>query len=152
MRSDTKLFLVLLIILAVGVFLVAPSHHAKAQPIRSRHIAFRHAPVVAEAVTYPVRALKVLATSYCNRGPTFTGVPAGPGSIAVDPRVVPLGSSLYVPGYGYGTADDTGSGIKGDRIDVWLPSCAESIDWGAKTLAVDVLGRRTIRLATRNPS
>ncbi len=150
MRSDTTLSLALLIVLAASALLAAPSHHAKAQTIKLRHIAFRRAPVVAEAVAYPIRKITVLATSYCNTGYTFTGVVAGPGSIAVDPRVIPLGSSLYVPGYGYGTADDTGSAIIGRRIDVWLPSCAESIDWGVQTLTVDVLGRKTILLETRN--
>ena len=141
MRPNTLLASTLLVALAVSVF--SPRSEAKTKAavaiVRHRVAAVRRV-VVAEDIAYPIRAVEVLATSYCNRGPTFTGVPAGPGSIAVDPSVIPLGSSIFVPGYGYGVADDTGSLIKGDRIDVWLPTCAASIQWGAQDLTIDVTG------------
>ena len=104
-----------------------------------RRAALRQA-LARKAIAFQERSLQVLATSYCNRGLTYTGVQAGPGSIAVDPRVIPLGSKLYVPGYGFGTADDTGRLIKGNRIDVWLPTCGASITWGAQNLTVEVIG------------
>jgi 3D (Asp-Asp-Asp) domain-containing protein len=49
---------------------------------------------------------------------TCTGLPIGYGAAAVDPRVVPLGTKLYVEGYGYAFACDTGGAIKGHRIDL----------------------------------
>ena len=49
---------------------------------------------------------------------TATGARAGLGVIAVDPKVIPLGARIYVPGYGYGVAADTGGAIKGSRIDL----------------------------------
>ncbi len=78
------------------------------------------------------------ATSYCLTGRTATGTQAGPGSIAVDPSVIPLGSHLYVPGYGYGYAVDTGGAIKGTLIDVWL-TCDAAIRWGRRPVTIYVL-------------
>lgn len=64
------------------------------------------------------------ATCYELTGRTASGLPAGPGRIAVDPRVIPLGTRLFVEGYGPAVAADTGGAIKGRRIDVWRSSCA----------------------------
>ena len=71
-----------------------------------------------------VRTLKMMTTGYNGAesgggGPrTATGIRVGYGAIAVDPRVIPLGSQLYVEGYGYGFACDTGGAIKGNHIDL----------------------------------
>lgn len=77
-------------------------------------------------------------TSYCLTGTTATGTQAGPGSIAVDPTVIKLGSHLYVDGYGFGYAVDTGGGIHGDAIDLWK-TCDAAIAWGRQTRMVYVL-------------
>lgn len=60
----------------------------------------------------------------------------GPGSVAVDPRVIPMGTPLYVEGYGSGAARDTGGDIKGNRIDIWKQSVEECRQWGRRTVAV----------------
>jgi len=52
-------------------------------------------------------------------GITATGTRAHFGTVAVDPRVIPLGTRMYIPGYGYGTAEDTGGSIKGNIIDLF---------------------------------
>jgi 3D (Asp-Asp-Asp) domain-containing protein len=85
-----------------------------------------------------VQAIAGSATSYCLTGHTATGTLAGPGAIAVDPNVIRLGSHLYVPGYGYGYAVDTGGVIKGTLIDVWL-TCDAAIQWGRRQLTIYVL-------------
>ncbi|MFC4620353.1 ubiquitin-like domain-containing protein [Camelliibacillus cellulosilyticus] len=59
--------------------------------------------------------------------------------IAVDPSVIPLGSRVYVEGYGYATALDTGGAIKGNRIDIFFPSIAQANNWGVRTVKVTVL-------------
>ena len=59
--------------------------------------------------------------------------------VAVDPRVIPLGSRIYVEGYGEAIAGDTGGAIKGNRIDVLMPSKSQSSDWGRKTVQVTIL-------------
>jgi uncharacterized protein YabE (DUF348 family) len=59
--------------------------------------------------------------------------------IAVDPSVIPLGSKVWVEGYGYAIAGDTGGAIKGHRIDVLYPSEAAASSWGRKRVKVRVL-------------
>lgn len=58
--------------------------------------------------------------------------------VAVDPSVVPLGSKVYVEGYGYATAADTGGAIKGDKIDLLFPSVAEAFRWGRKRVRMRI--------------
>lgn len=58
--------------------------------------------------------------------------------IAVDPKVIPLGSKVYVEGYGYAVAADKGSGIRGYKIDVLMPTKAKAIQWGVRTVKVKV--------------
>ncbi len=81
--------------------------------------------------------ITVVATAYCMAGGTATGMPAGPGIIAVDPNVIPLGSRVHVSGYGDAIAADTGGAIVGDRIDVWLP-CSQAYAWGSRTVTVTI--------------
>lgn len=74
----------------------------------------------------PGDTMNVYATGYCLKGTTATGLPVGPGIVAVDPTVIPLGTRMTIPGYGEGVAADTGGGVSGARIDVWIASCAEA--------------------------
>lgn len=59
--------------------------------------------------------------------------------ISVDPTVIPLGSKVFVEGYGEAIAGDTGSGIKGNKIDVFISSKEEAIKFGVKQLKVTIL-------------
>src|SRR5215217_3308367 len=76
----------------------------------------------------------VLLTSYCLRGTTRRGRYVRPGIIATDPRFFPMARyvELYIGKEYYGRflVDDTGRKIKGNHIDVWLPSCSEAIKFG----------------------
>lgn len=83
------------------------------------------------------RRLTVSATCYDLSGTTATGMPVGQGVVAVDPSVIPLGSRMYVPGYGKGVAADVGSGIKGAVIDLWMTPtrCAA---WGRRTVTITI--------------
>jgi 3D (Asp-Asp-Asp) domain-containing protein/peptidoglycan hydrolase CwlO-like protein len=78
----------------------------------------------------------VSSTGYCLRGTTATGIPVGWGVIAVDPSFIPLGTRMFVPGYGEGVAADTGSAVKGAVIDVWFPTCAQALQWGRRTVTI----------------
>lgn len=82
--------------------------------------------------------LTVSATAYCLRGRTATGTKPRIGTVAVDPRIIPLGSIIFVENYGWARAEDTGSAIKGKRIDVWLPSRKQALKWGVKRVKVVV--------------
>lgn len=94
------------------------------------------------------RAIEVLSTAYCPctkccgpyaSGTTRTGLPAKKGIIAVDPGLIPLGSRVYVDGYGFAIAADTGSAIRGDRIDVCFDTHDEALIWGMRRLKVYIL-------------
>ncbi|MEH6890971.1 3D domain-containing protein [Bacillus sp. JJ864] len=59
--------------------------------------------------------------------------------IAVDPRIIPLGTKVWVEGYGYAVAGDTGGAIKGNRIDVLMPTESQAEAWGRKQVKIKVL-------------
>ncbi len=81
-------------------------------------------------------------TPYCYGcdGITAMGLRAGPGIVAVDPRIIPLGTRLYIPGYGFALAGDTGGDIVGDRVDLGFSSYGEAIRFGRRPVTVYVLG------------
>lgn len=94
------------------------------------------------------KEMYVSSTAYtagCNgcSGVTATGLDlkANPGAkvIAVDPSVIPLGTKVYVEGYGYAVASDTGSAIKGNKIDVFFSSKSDAYRWGRKQVKIRVL-------------
>ncbi|EAD5711535.1 TPA: LysM peptidoglycan-binding domain-containing protein [Listeria innocua] len=92
------------------------------------------------------KELTVTATAYSKAEPgmshmTATGIDLNDNSrvIAVDPSVIPLGSKVYVEGYGEAIAADTGGAIKGNKIDVHLNSVQEVNNWGVKQVKVQIL-------------
>ena len=72
-------------------------------------------------------------------GITATGVPAVRGIAAVDPDVIPLGTRLFIPGYGEAIAADTGGAIVGNKIDLVMDSYGEAMDFGRQDVTVYVL-------------
>ncbi|MEQ2529038.1 DUF348 domain-containing protein [Robertmurraya yapensis] len=84
-------------------------------------------------------------TANCNgcSGTTATGynLKANPNAkiIAVDPSVIPLGTKVYVEGYGYAVAADTGGSIRGNKIDVFFSSKSDAYRWGRKTVKIKIL-------------
>jgi len=104
---------------------------------------------VAKAAT-PNKELICSSTAYTSEAGSITASgrivkrnPNGLSTISVDPNVIPLGTSLYIEGYGYAIAADTGSAIKGNEVDVYFDSSSECDDWGRKTVKVEVLGDST---------
>jgi 3D (Asp-Asp-Asp) domain-containing protein len=86
------------------------------------------------------RTLVMEASAYTHTGNrTAVGVYPEYGTIAVDPKVIPLGTRLWVEGYGYGIAADTGSAIKGNKIDVFMDSRRECLHWGRRKVKVHIL-------------
>ncbi len=99
--------------------------------------------IPASGVSGPAKAtgtyrLKVDAVAYHLPGRTALGVPVGKGIVAVDPRLIPLGTRLHVPGYGPGLAADVGTAIKGRIIDLWMPSTAAARKWGRRTVTITI--------------
>ena len=71
-------------------------------------------------------------------GITATGTRAGHGTIAVDPRVIPLGTRVFIPNYGHAVAADTGGAIIGDRIDLCMETFEECYNFGRRNVEVFV--------------
>jgi 3D (Asp-Asp-Asp) domain-containing protein len=93
-------------------------------------------------------AITMIATAYtadtataAPTGYTATGILAQEGVVAVDPRVIPLGTKLFVPGYGIALAADTGGAIIGNRIDLCMDSYSRAIEFGRRPIQVYILKR-----------
>jgi 3D (Asp-Asp-Asp) domain-containing protein len=82
--------------------------------------------------------LTVVASGYAIDGVTASGLPAGVGTVAVDPAVIPLGAALTIPGYGNGVAADTGGAVRGAAIDLWFETEAEARAWGRRVVTIVV--------------
>jgi 3D (Asp-Asp-Asp) domain-containing protein len=117
-------------------------------------------PVAAPAPEQIIRTMKVTATGYTagvestgkspghpEYGITYSGVKVrrdknSLSTIAADPKVLPIGSILYVPGYGYAVVADTGSAIKGRKIDLYFATIKQVYkEWGKKTVEVQLIKR-----------
>ena len=113
-----------------------------------------------ERVRYS-KALKMRATAYTNSfedtgknpgdpgyGITYTGLAARTGIVAVDPKVIPLGSKLYIevpgpaPDYGFAIAGDIGGAIKGNMIDLFFNTTEEVRRWGVRNVVVYILNEQ----------
>ncbi|PEW07101.1 enterotoxin [Bacillus cereus] len=144
----------------------APVIEKQEQPAPAKAVAPAQAPAPVKTAAKPAvkaaetsepsggRELTVEATAYTahpsENGGTYGGrvltamghdLTANPNMkmIAVDPKVIPLGSKVWVEGYGEAIAGDTGGAIKGNRIDVLLGSDSAAQKWGRKTVKVKIL-------------
>lgn len=115
--------------------------------VTSRGIPFRYSKVlIVQATAYD------LSYASCGKYPgepgygiTYSGTRARPGVIAVDPRVIPLGSNVYVESldstsdYGFAVAEDTGSAIKGNRVDLFIGSNRAALRYGRRNVRIYIL-------------
>lgn len=92
---------------------------------------------VREVIT--MEATAYLPTDGGGDGITATGIRARHGVVAVDPNVIPLGTRVYIPGYGEAIAADTGGDIVGNRIDVVLEDYGSAMQFGRCTVDVYIL-------------
>lgn len=126
---------------------IVPAVHKKAELHRRRSLAARSGRLNPNLNFQPGgtpqgRTIVCGSTAYCLYGHTASGTAVCRGTVAVDPRVIPLGTQLYVEGYGYATARDTGGAIVGNKIDVWFPSLGECYQWGYRHVKVTILDKR----------
>ena len=90
------------------------------------------------------KVLTMEASGYSSQDPgngkyTATGSRLRKGLVSVDPNLIPLGTRLYIEGYGYAVADDVGGAIKGHRIDLAFDSRAEALQFGRQSVKVYIL-------------
>ena len=93
--------------------------------------------------------LAMSATAYCLQGVTGSGVHTRRGMVAVDPRRIPLGSSIHVRGLrgvrdGIYAATDTGAAVKDNEIDVFIPDCSAAKAFGRQHVQVRIVRRGPI--------
>ena len=98
----------------------------------------------AQRRTAKTRTLRMSATAYCQRGTTSSGTQTTSGTVAADPRVLPMGATIRVTGL-LGrrpqtfTVADTGPAVKGNEIDVFIGDCARAKAFGRRQVQVRVL-------------
>jgi 3D (Asp-Asp-Asp) domain-containing protein len=111
---------------------------------------------IATQETYAVAPASYVATAYSLRGRTATGQMVSKGIIAADPRFLPLGSRVRLEAGAYSgeyVVADTGSMVRGRRIDIWTPTSREAMRFGKRLVKLTVLslgGKRRAALATAN--
>ena len=91
--------------------------------------------------TYKARKMQVKATAYAGHQLTSTGGYAKVNrTIAVDPRIIAYGSKIYIPELNYiGVAEDCGSAIKQNRIDIFMATESQCIQWGIRNITIYIL-------------
>ena len=97
---------------------------------------------IAAAEAYVVPPTSYVATAYSLRGLTASGRPVAKGLIAADPRHLPLGSRVRLDAGAYSgeyLVADTGTLVRGKRIDIWTPSSREAMRFGRRTVKLTVL-------------
>ena len=111
--------------------------------VTSRHISERFNPVKAIVTAYAPYDNK---SGICNDGSpdtTSTGTKPKIGTLAADPKRIPYGTKIYIEGYGYGIVEDTGGALRSDkeniRIDVFMETYEEAINWGKKEMIIYII-------------
>lgn len=152
-------------IIACGLLLTGVSAQCTANPHhRSSHKEHAETKVKQKTITHKptinsaqtLKHIQVVATGYTagiestgkrpghpQYGITFSGVKVRRdivSTIAADPKVFPIGTVLFVPGYGYGVVADTGSAIKGRKIDLYFETRKQVFkQWGKRTVVVRII-------------
>ena len=87
------------------------------------------------------KKMSVVATAYSGHGITSTGTTPKWGTIAVDPKVIPYGTKVYIPKFNKTfIAEDCGGAIKGNKIDIYMNDKASAIDWGRRSIDIYIIG------------
>lgn len=127
------------------VIICKDAPNIKGIPSREQILKYRLPPVARLAPPTQYKSkLTMFATAYSPEDPgcgtrTSAGFRAGYGVVAVDPKVIPMHTRLYIEGYGYAIAGDIGGIIKGNRIDLGFPTRKEVHKFGSKNLTVYII-------------
>ena len=163
MINPIKIYLITIIFILIFVWLVSQNNQDKIDTLK-RDISINQQQIQSlqnlmskiekqidkEIILNSAKGMQMIATAYCNSkvcinvpawrdGKTATGTKARIGVIAVDPAVIPLGSTIYIKGMGYFKAEDTGGAIKGNRIDIFVGDYKKAKEFGRKKVEVIIL-------------
>lgn len=83
------------------------------------------------------QTLTMEATAYCDHGRTADDTPTAWGVVAAGPSF-PFGTRMQIPGYGDAVVHDRGGAVHDGVVDLWMPSCAQAIEWGRRTVTVTI--------------
>jgi len=81
------------------------------------------------------------ATAYSLKGKMRNGQAVHSGAIAADPRVLPIGTTVYIEGMGQFVVKDTGGAIKGNRIDIWMSSTSNAFKFGRRPVKLRIISK-----------
>jgi 3D (Asp-Asp-Asp) domain-containing protein len=120
------------------------SYDSMAALVASMAILFGTSAIGAQASPARSRTMSMTATAYCIGGTTSSGTQATSGTVAADPRVLPIGTTIRVTGLlsprpQTFTVSDTGPAVKGNEIDVFISDCARAKTFGRRPVQVRVL-------------
>lgn len=121
-----------------------PAEQKKEEPAKAEEAQQEGNPLVKKTAATRTRGAskgRFVATAYCLRGRTASGAMVRNGIIAADPRVLRLGTKVYIDGGGRSgeyLVADTGGKIKGNKIDIWMASCAEARRFGRRTVSLSL--------------
>lgn len=123
---------------------VAMGTKPKVQPVSTKYSASRGSSSAGGKTIISVRSTAYSPRKDYGRAITASGMVAvrdanGTSTVAVDPRVIPLGTKLYIEGYGYAIAADTGLAIKGNKVDLFFNTLSEARNWGARYVNVHII-------------
>jgi 3D (Asp-Asp-Asp) domain-containing protein len=140
-KSKKVIVAVLSIIVSINMFLT--SSHAMETKTKMKNVS--HTRIETQTTMTQSRqvkySLKVGATAYCGDTITSTGKrPVEGTTIAVDPKVIPYGTKVYIPEFNrVFTAEDCGSAIKGNRIDIFMNDYDRCMEWGYQNITIYIL-------------
>lgn len=131
---------IIAMVLAIATSLVLLVLTPMSQPGKSQFITIKS---TCHAETVKGRPMQVRATAYAGDTITSTGTkPIAGHTIAVDPSVIPYGTRVYIPEFNKTfVAEDCGGAIKGNKIDIFMNSNQECIQWGVKTITIYILDK-----------
>ena len=140
-RKFLRLFRVPAIIL--GFAAVIHLTHIECAKMVDKPLRDNNLPEIADSSSsHLMQAEEFQATAYCVTGISKSGTPIAPGHVAADPKVIPLGSMIYVDSplmSGIYQVRDTGALVKGNIIDIFIPSYDSCIKFGRRVVKVQVL-------------
>lgn len=123
----------ILIVLSIGA--IAQESRPVNKKVNSRPLIIKTVSTSSSAST------TFIATAYSLRGKMANGQNVHAGAIAADPRVLPIGSIVYIEGMGQFVVKDTGGAIKGSRIDIWMSSRTAALQFGKRPVKLRVISK-----------